>query len=441
MSAVTNHPNPGNEPYIAPLTEQQARELARANSSGMARVAAGYLVDGFLDVKRLKMAIQAVTNEHAALRTAVISNEQADFQLVFPWVEAPLYELEGRPAEQTVLGVLNFIERHLGKDCIRLNKAPMWFLCVVRIAPGRHIVLGLCSRMVMDYQAIAVMFRHVLSRYLNLPAHPTTQYDDYANLQDTWRRDQRTEWLNTWMQRVDFNLPVSARGRFPRSDTNTSAIAHDTFSLPHKAMAVIREFAKRNGHELVQVLTAVLAMVDQEESGNREHRFVIAQTGLDGIDSRAIGAYQLNCLIAFTLDEKSAFEVALSRAMEAWEFEAANQGTGVESLIEGLLEPHGGSVLIPFRISLHIGVPPPPPELPAGLPLDIQFLPNPVERTAPLDTHTEGSVMFVFGHEIDAILVSWWDEGPRASFYSSLWTTFGARLEKLASTLSAGSRP
>ena len=430
---------PSAEPTIAPLTEQQVRELAQIRSAGsMMRIACGYLIDGPLDIGHLRTAVATVTRQHTALRTAVVSTEKADAQVVLPEVEPPLLELAGRPRELSVMGMLQFVEQQAGRDLIRLNHGPMWWVAAVRLGPTSHVLVGACSKLVMDFVSIAVMFRWVLSSYLLqgrvAAPTPTTQYLSYAQQQDRWRRSAFDDWLRAWQERVDFLAVVSTRGSFPERKGRPGAHATDMFELPAEAMARARELARERRCELLQVLAAVLACVERDHAGCREHRLIYNCPGRAPNEDRAIGSYQLNGLVAFTSHDSDDFDAVLDKLLQAWNHMTANLGVGVEALMEALAErSESKSIPIPFRWSLHAGEPPPPPEIPPRSNLKIDFLPNLADREAPLDPYTEGSAMFVTGISRDSMMLSWWEDDASAAFYEGLWQTFPCALSRLLS--------
>jgi hypothetical protein len=426
------------KPAAAPLTDQQVREMVRVNAGTMSRIACGYLVHGPLDLRHLRTAFATVVSQHSALRTAVVCADDADFQLVLPQIEPPLFELDGLPPEVTVRGMVDYVEERIGRNQIRLNHGPMWWVCVVRLAPSSHVLVGMTSRLVMDFASIAMMFRCVLSSYLlqgrfTQPT-PPAQYLSYSIAQQAWREQARETWIDRWRQRVDLEMEVSSRGLFPAPPLGGRELATDMFEVPPELASRLRRLADQQGCDLLKVMTAALALAERAEQGRGEHRIVVSHPGRFGNEDRAIGAYQVNGLLAFRTSEGDDLPAALNKVMEAWRFLEQNLGTGVESLLEGLVERRGGPVPIPFRMSLHHGEPPPAPEVPRGSNLTIDILPNLAERMAPLDPYAEGSILFVIGGERDAIMLSWWDDSAIAPFFAGLADRFA---EILQSGLSA----
>jgi hypothetical protein len=423
------------KPVPVALTEQQARELAGAHAGTMSRIACGYLVEGPLVMAHLRTAMETVISQHSALRTVVVSKEGVEMQLVLPQAESPLFEVPGPPPEVSVMGMVKFIEEHIGKDRIRINHAPMWWVAVVRLAPTSHVLVGVCSRLVMDFTSLAVMFRSLLSTYLlqGRVAQPTprAQYLSFSLAQDEWRKHERQDWVDRWMQRVDFDRVVSSRGMFPGRAAPGRPAATDMFELPPETMVLARRCAQQHRCELVQVLVAALCRAEREVMGVDEHRFVMSHPGREASEDRAIGAYQLNGLIALGSTEDDDLKALLDKTVAAWAFMGRNRGIGLESLLESLIERRGGPVPIPFRVSIHVGEPPPPPELPANSTLRIDFLPNLAERVAPLDPHAEGSVMFVLGGQRDSVMLSWWEAGSNAAYFENLWDTYTRTLARM----------
>jgi hypothetical protein len=422
------------EPVVAPLTEQQVRELALINRGFMSRVACGYLVEGPLDIIRLRHAVATVVARHTALRTAIFSNKSVDMQLVLPRVDAPLFELEGLPAALSVADVLSWVDERIGTDRIRLNQAPMWWVAVVRLSATSHVLLGVCSRLVMDFVSIAILFRSALTVYLlqhlleqrSVP----TQYLAYSLDQAQWRANHYDAWLDQWSQRVDFTSEVSTRGQFPASDRAAEPSSTDMFELTPAALVGARELAERRDCPLLHVLVAALALAERDVLSVCEHRFVTSDSGRSFADDRSIGAFQLNGLVAFQTSGEGAAGSLVAVVRDAWHFMEAQRGIGLEGLLEGLVRRNAGPVPIPFRISVQLGEPAPAPELPVDSKLIIRFLPNLAERRAPLDAYCEGSAVFVLGQERGAVMLSWWDAGA-AGFFRDLWQSFPRALAAL----------
>lgn len=417
------------------MTEQQVRELVRAQQGNHSRISAGYIIEGSLDIALLRKSIAEVMRRHGALRTAVISNDQADVQLVMRHVEPPLYVLSGEPTELSVAGVRRFVEARLGKNLIRLNHAPMWYVSVVKLSPERHAIIGICSRMMFDFNSVAIMFRSVLTAYESrgalLGSARPAQYREFSLAQDTWRRRDLAAWIDTWLGRVDFGKKVSSRGDFPLRAQQPEQLMSDMFEISRSDMNTCRALAHRRGCDVLLILIAALALTDRIETDALEHRFAMAQHGRKADEDRAIGAYQLNGLLAFDLEEGDGLNESLNKVLSAREFMIENRGIGLESLLEGLLPRMGGALPIPFRISVHFGEPAAPIELSQGSSISIDYMQNLQDRIAPLDQHTEGSVMFVQGDEVDVVLVSWWDSVSNAPFYAGLWEKFPAHFGRL----------
>lgn len=425
-----------NVPIILPVTEQQARELAVLRHGPLRRIAQGYLIDGPLNVDHLRRAMSTVIAQHTALRTAVITNGEVYAQVVLPEVETPLFELAGAPRELTVTGLLNFVDNQLGAELIRLNHAPLWWLALARTGPNSHVLVGACSRLVVDFVSISVMFRWFLSSYLRQGrmASPTvrSQYLNYSRAQDQWRKARLKSWVDTWDRHVDFRTTVSSRGTFPNPERPTEEHMTDMFELPEETMTRAREVARRHGCEVMHVMVAALLCLEREATGNAVHRILYSCNGRTAAEERAIGAYQVNGLVALETATTDSLETVLSRLLCAWNFMKENLGIGIESLLDELAaRSYPKTIPVPFRISVHAGGPPQRLEIPAGPSVKIHILPGLDAPAAPLDSYTQVSVMFVSGRDRDAVMLSWWRGDPEESFFSGLWQSYPQTLARL----------
>jgi hypothetical protein len=420
---------------VLPITDQQLRELARVKNGGLGRIALAHILEGPFDADRFRAAVETVVKRHSALRTAVISDEDFDLQLVVPQIELPIFEIEGPPPEESLQSVVSFVEEKIGKDKIQLNHAPMWYICLISLTPQRRIIVGACSRMIMDFQSIAVMFWSILSAYLadkGSSGKSIPQYHDYCMSQLDWRKVQRAAWVETWLKRVDFSRRVSSRGMFPSSTKARGNAMSDMFQIDPASMVAVRGCARLWECDVLTVLIAALALL--ERSGTKEtseHRFVMADAGRAEDQDQAIGAFQINGLLAFQLAAGDGLAEAVRKAKDAISFFEANKGPGLESLLRELVKQRGGPIPIPYRTSIHTGEPPTPEIVCPGLPFRVTALTNSGDRTAPLDPHSEGSVMFIYGTGVDCAMVSWWDDAGSKEFYATLRSSFNLALARL----------
>ena len=225
------------------------------------------LLEGSLDVDRLREAFDSLIQRHDTLRTTftVIGGEPV--QRVWRQVELPLEEIDLR---ETVarLGEDDAIDTVL-EDFIRpfqLDEAPLLRVRLARLAAHRYALFYDMHHIISDAVSLAILGKEFLDAYHQRPLPPLAlQYRDFS----LWQAgtSDSNYWLDLYAgtipeQRIPVDFPAAKR--FGMKEETL------TFQLDRQLTARIRQFTKEADITTFMLLVAVYAVLLARYSGRND---------------------------------------------------------------------------------------------------------------------------------------------------------------------------
>ncbi|MBP2479051.1 amino acid adenylation domain-containing protein [Crossiella equi] len=208
-------------------------------------------VRGALDVPALTQAFRTIVARHEVLRTrfhhgSPVVESTVDFDLAG-------HDLAGRPAQE----VDAFVAGELARP-VRLDSAPPFRACLVRVAPEEHLLLFVVHHIAFDGWSWGVLARELAAAYAGegLPAL-AIQYADFAH----WQRERLTgdrlrKLLDFWRTSLSGLTPLELPTDRPRPSVWDGAGAVVRFALPPELTARVDAYARSRRATRFMVLLA-----------------------------------------------------------------------------------------------------------------------------------------------------------------------------------------
>jgi amino acid adenylation domain-containing protein len=359
-------------PAIAPLSFQQERLwfLHQLEPHTPAyNIQSVISLTGALDVRLVEAAVAVVVARHETLRTSFGLRDGEPVE-------------EVRPPVRVVLDVVDFtglatgarfaaVERLAAEEAYRpfeLSQAPLFRLCIGRLAVLEHVVALTVHHIVSDYRSLEIFFAEMVTAYSALrAARPVAlpelavQYGDFAHWQRrTIAGDVLQRLLAYWTERLAgapraLEMPTD-RARPARP---TFRGAWSTRELPPPVVEAIRRCARREGVTDVMVaLTAFEALVHRY-TGETDIVIGAPVTSRPRPETEHLIGFFVNAVPLRTdLRGDPTFRELLGRVRDATVNAYAHRDLPFERLVEALRLPRDLSRPPLFQVMFN-GLPPP----------------------------------------------------------------------------------
>ncbi len=208
-------------------------------------IPAAHRVDGPLDVERLRRALAAVVDHHAALRTALVERDSVLSQWRMPSSEADfaVADLTSLPPDHRNAETQRLAQAFFGKP-FRLDQGPMLRTCAVRLAPDAHLLLTAAHHSACDGWSMDLVNRDLSAAYADPAAlgpqrpAPFTEY-----CRTTAGRDRRGE-FERMAEAVLAALAGTPAQPWAGSADHGTAPSHLRFSLDLEVVQRVRIVAQ-----------------------------------------------------------------------------------------------------------------------------------------------------------------------------------------------------
>lgn len=215
-------------------------------------IAGVMMVEGDLNVNRLRHAMLSVQKRHEILRTAIQVRDDEPKQVVLaePVLDYKYVDLhEGKPAgSEEANGNLNVLLRDMAVRKFDMASGCMLRMCVVRTGERSHSILVSMHHMVGDGGSISLMIHELWAAYLDRSSElpkPAVQYGDYAIWQrQQLGRDPEGKAMSWWRQVLDgmsHRLQLEPCRKRPAVLTATSS--RRSMEIPPDVAAAVQKVA------------------------------------------------------------------------------------------------------------------------------------------------------------------------------------------------------
>ncbi|KAF2774993.1 condensation domain-containing protein [Streptomyces sp. OM5714] len=168
-------------------------------------IAVAVLLDGPLDVPRLRDAVERVVARHDALRTTFTPGTAPSFEpaqrIGAPDPELPVVDVRADGNEDADAAALR-LARTWADEPFDLARGPLLRTRLIRSGPGRHLLVVTMHQLVSDGPSLQIFFDELADGYADEPERdaPGLRFADYA----AWQRSRPVdaEHLGWWRERL-----------------------------------------------------------------------------------------------------------------------------------------------------------------------------------------------------------------------------------------------
>ena len=246
-------------------------------ASAVYNIPAALAVHGEVDAAVLERVLAEIARRHEALRTVFRVAAGEPVQVVRPAAGARLQvvELSGHPADARD----DAVSRAMREEAARpfdLERGPLFRAALLRVEPGRSILLFTLHHVVADEWSVRVLVREASALYAAFSsgepsplADLPVQYADYALWQREWLRGEALERrLDFWRERLAgapavLDLPTD-RAR-PAAPSDRAGVVR--FALPPELSSDLRGLSRREGVTPFMALLSAFCVLLSRWSG------------------------------------------------------------------------------------------------------------------------------------------------------------------------------
>ncbi|MDQ6941663.1 MAG: amino acid adenylation domain-containing protein, partial [Candidatus Eremiobacteraeota bacterium] len=237
-----------------------------------------YAIDVPLDHEVLRRAIAETQRRHESLRTRIAHDGGIPMQIVMPaeGIALPIVDLEHLPEPLREAELVRLGQQE-ARTPFDLSEAPLARLCLVRLAPDRHVIFVTLHHIIADGWSVDIMAREILATYraledrrpLDLPA-VEVQYADYATWQSDRLEHRRAALLEYWKAQLSGVTPLELPADRPRPPELSFEGRRLDFSLDRDLLRSITDLARGENAGVFAVLLAAFALLLARYSGQSD---------------------------------------------------------------------------------------------------------------------------------------------------------------------------
>ena len=388
---------PGGPPPIEPEAEEggeiplsfaQERQWFLAQlepDSPLYNHAAGFRLDGPLNVAAFEHSIEEIVGRHSALRATFVAVDGRPVQHIAPRARRPLPVVDlaalpsmDREEEARRLGVEE------GGRLFDLARGPLLRACLLKLGEREHIALLTLHHIVGDQWSTGVLIREMEALYTAfstgrpspLPGLPI-QYSDFARWQRRWLNgDVLSAELDYWRQTLRSPLPVlDLPTVLPREEARDLSPATEPFELSADLSRSVQELARAEGATLFMTLLAALQTALHRQTGQTDFVVGAPVSGRSRPELAGLIGYFINAVpLRADLSGDPGFRELLGKVREVTLSAFAHQELPFEKLVEQLKPERrpGYSPVFQVTFNFQNAAPVASAELPG---LTLRFLP------------------------------------------------------------------
>ncbi len=259
--------------------EQMEPETPLYNIAGAVRL------DGELDNRALERAINEVVRRHETLRTSIQSKDGVGVQVVEPWKQRPLSEIDMSDcSEEKREEESERVMKSEAEEPFKLSEGRLLRAKLIKQGAGRHILLYTMHHIISDGWSMGVMIREVGELYESYRKGEevkleelAVQYGDYAEWQREWLEGEELErQMRYWREQLGgelgrLELGVSKRGggsAAGRGGAKTGG--RERLEIGEQMSRRLKEVCREEGVTMFMLLMASFKVLLSRYSGQQE---------------------------------------------------------------------------------------------------------------------------------------------------------------------------
>ena len=334
----------------APVSFVQ-EELLRAAATG--KVPPTYLgtvlrFSGELDLVALRKAVNAVSERHEPLRTAVTTDDTDGFRQVIQSSAPPelkIIGLEDFANEENKTVVQKRAARELARPFDRAQ-APLWRVTVFRLQHEEYVLVIAIDDLIADFLSLGILIEELGTAYQaycsgkkpDLPNLPI-QYGDWAAWQrDSVARGELDSQFAYWTERLrDCSPALELPFTRPRPTERTFHGAIRSRELPAPLTAALRDMSRQHKVGLYTVLLCAFSLLMRHYAQREEFVLGRGVTGRTRRETeRLIGCFINMVLLRIDLGGNPTVAELLTRIQSVVDGAYANQDVPFSELTKRL---------------------------------------------------------------------------------------------------------
>ena len=250
----------------------------------------GHRFRGPLDVAKFRSALQTMVQRHAALRTAIGTDEHgAAVQVIAPRVDfdIPLIDLSAMPEDEREAELAGRMQQ-LADQPLDIHRAPLFHMALYKMGPEDHAFMFVPHHLVWDgwsfdiYQTeLSAIYGALVRGQKHTLPEPPVSMGDYAQWYADWMaQPEFTRQLDFWKQRfARMPAPRAAKTDMPRRAGMSGKGGVNWIHIDQPTTQRLREVARQ--HDVTLSMLALGAYVLMM-SGAIDSRSVVIATPVRG---------------------------------------------------------------------------------------------------------------------------------------------------------------
>ena len=295
-------------------------------------------LDGPLDVGHLQQAFDDVVMRHEPLRSVYVLSKEPVARAILP---APRIDVVDVASDDVALARATVLVR----EAFDLEHGPVLRLALLRVRPGRHLLVLCLHHVAGDNWSMGILFREVAARYGalvrrdpgELPPLPV-RYADYARWQRGWLQGDLLEGqLAYWRHRLEGLAPLDLPTDRPRPPMQTFTGRTLVQPLPPDLVARLERLSRDEGATLFMTMAAAFATLLHRYSGQDDIALAVPIANrTNAAVEHLVGTFVNTLVLRVDCGGRPSFRDLLRRVRTAALEAFAHQDVSFEVLVDQL---------------------------------------------------------------------------------------------------------
>jgi amino acid adenylation domain-containing protein len=345
IPTIDPRPDGGSVPLS--LTQQQFWLLDQAEPDSCYNVCTALKIEGRLEIRRLRQALEMIVERHEILRANVVVNESGPVQVIAPSIRLPFDILDLRPlsisARETKIQSLVRTESETPFD---LAGDPLLRIKLLAVGDDENVLLITVHHIVCDGWSVSLLLSELAGHYQDLSAGRAAslpqlriQYADFARWQRARLQGPQFErQLDYWKKQMTGAAPtLDLPADYPRPEDRSVIGSQDSILLPASLVDAIGKLSRQEGATLFMTLLAAFQTLLFRYSGQEDIVVGSPVAGRSMLETESlIGAFVNTLALRADLAGAPTFREFLGRVRTATLAAFSNQDVPFEKLVEEL---------------------------------------------------------------------------------------------------------
>jgi len=250
------------------------------------------IVEGDLDIDRLRSAFSQLSSRHESLRTAFILKDEEILQLVYDKITVDILCQDAPHA-----GIQQIIDGFIKP--FDLDSPPIWRVELVKLDNAKHLLLFDIHHIIADGVSMSIIFRELAAIYQGIQLPPLEfQYVDFTLWQnDLFAGEEIKKQEQYWLDLYKSDIPrLSLPTDFPRTKELENIGANVYFRIEPHLAAGIEEFARSHNVTLNMIFLSAYFILLWKYTGQEDIVVGIPAAGRSSAEMQKLVGMFVNTL-------------------------------------------------------------------------------------------------------------------------------------------------